>query len=124
MGTEKVSKTSIILKRQSLNEKTIEMSRKSSKNTAKDDANEKNSAAIREFQASIAENKKCFECEQRGPTYVDMTIGSFVCTKCSCMLRGITPPHRIKSISMSTFTADEVEFMRGRGNVYCAKVWL
>ena len=25
---------------------------------------------------------------------------------------------------MSTFTADEVEFMRGRGNVYCAKVWL
>ena len=25
---------------------------------------------------------------------------------------------------MSTFTADEVEFIRGRGNVYCAKVWL
>ena len=69
-----------------LNAKTIEMSRKSSKNTAKDDANEKNSAAIREYQASIAENKKCFECEQRGPTYVNMTIGSFVCTKCSGML--------------------------------------
>ena len=67
-------------------EKTVRMSRKSSKNSAKDDANEKNSAAIREFQASIAENKKCFECEQRGPTYVNMTIGSFVCTKCSGML--------------------------------------
>merc|ERR1712062_143431 len=94
-----------------LNAKTIEMSRKSSKTTAKDDANEKNSAAIREFQASSIENKKCFECQQRGPTYVDMTIGSFVCTKCSGMLRGITPPHRIKSISMSTFTAEEVEMI-------------
>lgn len=100
------------------------MSRKSSKNTAKDDANEKNSAAIREFQASIAENKKCFECEQRGPTYVNMTIGSFVCTKCSGMLRGITPPHRIKSISMSTFSTDEVAFLKSRGNLWCSKVWM
>ena len=50
------------------------------------DANEKHSVAIREFQNSAAENKKCFECDQRGPTYVDMTIGSFVCTKCSGML--------------------------------------
>lgn len=83
------------------------------------------SAAIREIQtAGGGENKKCFECEQRGPTYVDMTVGSFVCTKCSGMLRGINPPHRIKSISMSTFTADEVELIRGRGNVYCAKVWM
>ena len=25
---------------------------------------------------------------------------------------------------MSTFSADEVELMRGRGNAYCSKVWL
>merc|ERR1719340_157288 len=99
------------------------MSRKSSKNTAKDDANEKNSAAIREFQASIAENKKCFDCEQRGPTYVNITVGSFICTKCSGMLRGINPPHRIKSISMSSFTPEEVEMMKSRGNTWCAQVW-
>ena len=41
-------------------------------------------------------------------TYINTTIGSFVCTKCSGMLRGINPPHRIKSISMSSFSADEV----------------
>ena len=44
-----------------------------------------------------------------------MTIGSFVCTKCSGMLRGINPPHRIKSISMSSFTSDEVEMVRSKG---------
>jgi len=85
---------------------------------------DKHTQAIREIQSSCPENKKCFECGQRGPTYVNMTIGAFVCTKCSGMLRGINPPHRIKSISMSSFTSDEVDFLRNKGNIYCHKVWL
>lgn len=85
---------------------------------------DKFSLAIRDIQAASAANKKCFDCEQRGPTYINTTIGSFVCTKCSGMLRGINPPHRIKSISMSSFSADEVELMRSRGNIWCAAVWL
>ena len=36
----------------------------------------------------------------------------------------MNPPHRIKSISMSTFTPEEVELMRGKGNLWCARVWL
>ena len=48
--------------------------------------NDRFSLAIREIQAQNQANKKCFDCEQRGPTYVNMTIGSFVCTKCSGML--------------------------------------
>lgn len=32
------------------------------------------------------QNKKCFDCGQRGPTYVNMTIGAFVCTSCSGLL--------------------------------------
>eukprot|EP00088_Acartia_fossae_P042640 TRINITY_DN4482_c0_g1_i8.p1 TRINITY_DN4482_c0_g1~~TRINITY_DN4482_c0_g1_i8.p1 ORF type:complete len:674 (-),score=200.84 TRINITY_DN4482_c0_g1_i8:415-2403(-) len=85
---------------------------------------DKFSLAIREVQGWAPENKKCFDCDQRGPTYINITVGSFVCTKCSGMLRGMNPPHRIKSISMSTFTPDEVEFMRTRGNAWCSKVWL
>jgi len=85
---------------------------------------DKYSLAIRDIQAQDAANKKCFDCEQRGPTYVNMTIGSFVCTKCSGMLRGINPPHRIKSISMSSFTSEEVDMMRKKGNAWCNAVWL
>ena len=51
--------------------------------------------------------------------HVDMTPSFFLCSS-----RGINPPHRIKSISMSSFTADEVEFLRNKGNIYCNKVWL
>ncbi|XP_065172104.1 arf-GAP domain and FG repeat-containing protein 1 isoform X1 [Atheta coriaria] len=84
---------------------------------------EKNLKTLREL-VSQAANKHCFECNQRGPTYVNVTIGSFVCTKCSGMLRGLTPPHRVKSISMATFTQEEVELLKTRGNDYCQQVWL
>ncbi|KAH8352835.1 hypothetical protein KR084_006684 [Drosophila pseudotakahashii] len=81
--------------------------------------------ALRELVASgSGGNRQCFDCGQKGPTYVNMTIGSFVCTRCSGVLRGLTPPHRVKSISMATFTQDEIDFLRTHGNELCAKTWL
>ncbi|XP_029077549.1 arf-GAP domain and FG repeat-containing protein 2 isoform X1 [Monodon monoceros] len=73
---------------------------------------------------SQAGNRHCFECAQRGVTYVDITVGSFVCTTCSGLLRGLNPPHRVKSISMTTFTEPEVVFLQSRGNEVCRKIWL
>ncbi|XP_075831888.1 arf-GAP domain and FG repeat-containing protein 2 isoform X1 [Microtus pennsylvanicus] len=73
---------------------------------------------------SQAGNRHCFECAQRGVTYVDITVGSFVCTTCSGLLRGLNPPHRVKSISMTTFTEPEVLFLQSHGNEVCRKIWL
>ncbi|XP_008578919.1 PREDICTED: arf-GAP domain and FG repeat-containing protein 2 isoform X1 [Galeopterus variegatus] len=73
---------------------------------------------------SQAGNRHCFECAQRGVTYVDITVGSFVCTTCSGLLRGLNPPHRVKSISMTTFTEPEVVFLQSHGNEVCRKIWL
>ncbi|CAH2104404.1 unnamed protein product [Euphydryas editha] len=84
---------------------------------------DKNLEILREL-ISLNGNKYCLDCNQRGPTYVNTTIGSFVCSKCSGMLRGLTPPHRVKSISMATFTPEEIEFIKVRGNDYCRRVWL
>ncbi|XP_060573779.1 arf-GAP domain and FG repeat-containing protein 1-like isoform X4 [Ruditapes philippinarum] len=84
---------------------------------------EKHLKMLREMVA-LPHNKQCFDCHQRGPTYVNMTIGSYVCTACSGLLRGLNPPHRVKSISMASFTADEMEFIKCHGNEYCRKVWL
>jgi len=42
--------------------------------------------ALRELVNSGAGNRQCFDCNQKGPTYVNMTIGSFVCTRCSGVL--------------------------------------
>ncbi|KAJ6645902.1 Arf-GAP domain and FG repeat-containing protein 1 [Pseudolycoriella hygida] len=84
---------------------------------------DKNLKILREI-VLMGGNRQCFDCEQKGPTYVNMTIGSFVCAKCAGSLRGLTPPHRVKSISMATFTSDEIDYIKLRGNDECAKTWL
>ena len=33
-----------------------------------------------------------------------------------CFRRGLTPPHRVKSISMASFTPEEIDFLKSRGN--------
>ncbi|KAK7793495.1 hypothetical protein R5R35_010163 [Gryllus longicercus] len=91
--------------------------------TARKKQDEKHLKILREL-VSLPANKQCFDCHQRGPTYVNMTIGSFVCTSCSGMLRGLTPPHRVKSISMASFSTEEVELIKARGNEYCKQIWL
>jgi Arf-GAP domain and FG repeat-containing protein 1 len=65
---------------------------------------------------SLPNNKQCFECQQKGPTYVDMTTCAFICTQCSGFLRGINPPHRVKSVSMTTFNNDEIQKLKSGGN--------
>ncbi|VDO05126.1 unnamed protein product [Rodentolepis nana] len=72
--------------------------------------------------SSIQENRFCFDCGQRCPTYVNISIGSFVCTGCGGALRKYN--QRVKSISMSNFNSQEVNFMKRRGNKACSKIYL
>uniref|UniRef100_A0A7N6BMS4 Arf-GAP domain-containing protein n=1 Tax=Anabas testudineus TaxID=64144 RepID=A0A7N6BMS4_ANATE len=90
---------------------------------AKRKQEEKHLKMLREM-TSLPPNRKCFDCDQRGPTYANMTVGSFVCTSCSGILRGLNPPHRVKSISMTTFTQQEIDFLQKYGNEVCKKIWL
>ncbi|KAK6034171.1 putative GTP-ase activating protein, partial [Cooperia oncophora] len=73
---------------------------------------------------ALPANRYCFECGQRGPTYVNITHGSFCCTSCSGILRGLNPPHRVKSICMASFTAEEIERLRSLGNEENSHTWL
>ncbi|KAJ8368146.1 hypothetical protein SKAU_G00081740 [Synaphobranchus kaupii] len=91
--------------------------------SAKRKQEEKHLKMLREM-TSQPPNRKCFDCDQRGPTYANMTVGSFVCTTCSGILRGLNPPHRVKSISMTTFTQQEIEFLQKHGNEVCKRIWL
>nr|XP_049581147.1 arf-GAP domain and FG repeat-containing protein 1a isoform X7 [Syngnathus scovelli] len=91
--------------------------------SAKRKQEEKHLKMLREM-TSLPANRKCFDCDQRGPTYANMTVGSFVCTSCSGILRGLNPPNRVKSISMTTFTQQEIEFLQKNGNEVCRQIWL
>ena len=69
------------------------------------------------------ENKKCFDCGQKGVQYVCIDFLTFVCTSCSGMHREFA--HRIKGISLGTWNEEEVmELKKKGGNKRAAKVWL
>lgn len=53
--------------------------------SAKRKQEEKHLQLLREMTSRPA-NRRCFDCEQRGPTYANMTVGSFICTTCSGIL--------------------------------------
>eukprot|EP00039_Didymoeca_costata_P017598 m.326529 g.326529 ORF g.326529 m.326529 type:complete len:428 (+) comp16558_c2_seq1:247-1530(+) len=70
------------------------------------------------------ENKRCAECGQRGPNYIDVTAWTFICTDCSGILRGLVPPHRCKGVSMATFKEEEVQELAAKGNAYNKEKYL
>ncbi|KAL7062401.1 hypothetical protein AAHC03_0908 [Spirometra sp. Aus1] len=51
-----------------------------------------------------------------------MSIGSFVCTSCGGALRKYN--QRVKSISMSNFSMQEIFFLKKRGNKACHKIYM
>uniref|UniRef100_A0A7N0TIP5 Arf-GAP domain-containing protein n=1 Tax=Kalanchoe fedtschenkoi TaxID=63787 RepID=A0A7N0TIP5_KALFE len=59
-------------------------------------------------------NRRCINCNSLGPQYVCTNFWTFVCTTCSGIHREFT--HRVKSISMSKFTSQEVEALQNGGN--------
>ncbi|KAM0875268.1 hypothetical protein ACQ4PT_036951 [Festuca glaucescens] len=59
-------------------------------------------------------NRRCINCNGIGPQYVCTSFWTFICISCSGIHREFT--HRVKSVSMSKFTAQEVEALQKGGN--------
>ncbi|KAG0030265.1 ArfGAP with FG repeats 1 [Podila clonocystis] len=70
----------------------------------------------------LPENKKCFDCPSKVNVYVNLFNSTFICEKCSGLHREFN--HRVKSISASTFTPEEVASLQKGGNAVAKKVWL
>ncbi|KAJ4846206.1 hypothetical protein Tsubulata_034733 [Turnera subulata] len=62
----------------------------------------------------LPENRRCINCNSLGPQYVCTTFLTFVCTNCSGIHREFT--HRVKSVSMAKFNAEEVSALQAGGN--------
>lgn len=68
-------------------------------------------------------NKSCFNCGEKGPSYICTNFSIFVCTACSGVHRNFT--HRVKSISMASFTDEETQALEeGEGNKAAEKMFL
>ncbi|KAF8088169.1 hypothetical protein N665_0550s0025 [Sinapis alba] len=81
---------------------------------------ERTEKAIRSL-LKLPENRRCINCNSLGPQYVCSTFWTFVCINCSGIHREFT--HRVKSISMAKFTAEEVSALRAGGNERARKIY-
>lgn len=63
----------------------------------------------------LAENKQCFDCNEKGTMYCVMApFGVFVCSSCAGVHREFS--HKVKGISMSNFSEEETKFLAQHGN--------
>ncbi|KAF9576031.1 hypothetical protein EC968_000591 [Mortierella alpina] len=70
----------------------------------------------------LPENKKCFDCPSKVNVYANLFNNTFICEKCSGLHRELN--HRVKSISASTFTPEEMSGLQKGGNAVAKRIWL
>ena len=68
------------------------------------------------------ENKKCFDCGEKGTTYVCINFGTFICSRCAGILRELN--FKVKGTGVSIFNQNEIDLFDKMGNENAAKIWL
>ena len=70
----------------------------------------------------VPSNKKCADCGEQCAVQVDTTNGIFLCSICSGIHREFG--FRIKSVSMASFTPEEIQKLQSTNNDEFNRVWM
>ncbi|XP_019436655.1 PREDICTED: probable ADP-ribosylation factor GTPase-activating protein AGD14 [Lupinus angustifolius] len=81
---------------------------------------EKNERIIRGL-LKLQHNRRCINCNSLGPQYVCTNFWTFICANCGGIHREFT--HRVKSVSMSKFTSQEVKALQEGGNQHAKEIY-
>ena len=68
------------------------------------------------------ENKKCFDCGEKGTTYVCIDFGTFICSRCAGILRELN--FKVKGTGVSIFNQKEIDLLEKNGNEAAQKIWM
>ena len=60
------------------------------------------------------ENKKCFDCGEKGTTYACIDFGTFICSRCAGILRELN--YKKKGKRVSIFNQKEIDILEKNGN--------
>ena len=71
---------------------------------------------------NLEENKKCFDCGEKGTTYICIDFGTFICSRCAGILRELHL--KVKGINVSIFNEKEIEIIEKNGNKNAQKIWM
>ncbi|KAI0982229.1 hypothetical protein GJ496_004230 [Pomphorhynchus laevis] len=72
----------------------------------------------------LPENKECADCRKNAPRWASCNIGVFLCIKCAGAHRTLgVHISRIKSISLDSWTEDQIMSMKNMGNRRAALIF-
>ncbi|KAI8972423.1 hypothetical protein BD414DRAFT_517975 [Trametes punicea] len=80
-------------------------------------AAERNQRALLELVGQPG-NDVCADCKSRNPRWASYNLGIFLCVSCASIHRKMgTHISKVKSLTLDSWTKEQVEFMRSMGNV-------
>ncbi|KAK6340702.1 hypothetical protein TWF696_009025 [Orbilia brochopaga] len=85
---------------------------------------QRNEKLLQELIAKVPGNNQCADCRSRNPGWASWSLGIFLCMRCAAIHRKLgTHISKVKSISLDTWTNEQVEMMKKTGNVASNAVW-
>ncbi|KAL9582587.1 MAG: hypothetical protein Q9212_003207 [Teloschistes hypoglaucus] len=84
----------------------------------------RNEKALQEMVKTVPGNDRCADCGARNPGWASWSLGIFLCLRCASLHRKLgTHISKVKSLSMDSWTNEQVEGMRRNGNIASNKVY-
>ncbi|CAD6444552.1 0f0ec2ea-78ae-4c6e-b54b-93035a80059e [Sclerotinia trifoliorum] len=83
----------------------------------------RNEMALQELVKSPG-NNVCADCQARNPGWASWSLGIFLCMRCAALHRKLgTHITKVKSLSMDSWSKDQVEHMKKVGNVVSNRIY-
>ncbi|CAK7271586.1 Protein gts1 [Sporothrix epigloea] len=84
----------------------------------------RNEKALQELVQSVPGNNACADCKTRNPAWASWNLGIFLCMRCAAIHRKLgTHVSKVKSLSMDSWSNEQVDNMRKVGNAASNKVY-
>ncbi|KAK2810747.1 hypothetical protein FQN50_002790 [Emmonsiellopsis sp. PD_5] len=84
----------------------------------------RNERALQELIRSVPGNDRCVDCQARNPGWASWNLGVFLCMRCAALHRKLgTHISKVKSLSMDSWSSDQVDNMKRSGNVVVNKIY-
>ncbi|KAJ5681957.1 uncharacterized protein N7477_001897 [Penicillium maclennaniae] len=80
--------------------------------------------ALAELVRSVPGNDRCADCDAPSPGWASWNMGIFLCMRCAAIHRKLgTHISKVKSMSMDTWSAEQVDSMKSHGNLLMNKIY-